>query len=198
MKTKILSSQKKIHFQPLEFSCEKKRFQQTLFCSRLHLSGNKNTRRSFNVDFLFSYRPLSFNLIICWFSLCPLLNWSHCRLCFNLIWWGRSQCAADEALSFLRIPTAASTDYGNHKRNHHRLQEPQRRPVSSSKTREKTCLINLRRCPLSSDGLSITYVREISCLKASSFPHVIARKKHFKCRSSHTKVFLVLDCFIVV
>ena len=65
MKTKILSSQKKIHFQPLEFSCEKKRFQQTLFAAGSIYQATRipGGVSALNVDFLFAL--LSIDLLHC-------------------------------------------------------------------------------------------------------------------------------------
>ena len=60
-----LSPEKKIHFQPLEFSCEKKCFQQTLFAVESIYQPTRipNGVSPLNVDFLFAL--LSVDLVDC-------------------------------------------------------------------------------------------------------------------------------------
>ena len=61
----LLFRQKKIHFQPLEFSCEKKCFQQTLFAVESIYQSTRipNGVSPLNVDFLFAL--LSVDLVDC-------------------------------------------------------------------------------------------------------------------------------------
>ena len=61
MNTRILSCQKKIHFQPLEFSCEKKHFQQTLF---LACSIYQATRIPGGVSMLIFYSPSTESAVV--------------------------------------------------------------------------------------------------------------------------------------
>ena len=166
----------------------KETFSANAFCSRLHLSGNKNTRR--RTSTLIFYSASRFNWSRLWFNLMGQIT-----VCD---WWGfivpshSNQTIPDHQttegsgcfkvfsfpMAYHKIKRRKLLISTNHIADHETTEGTSRPEKNLFGKSEE----------VSSVRLSIPDGKEILSLKASSFPHmnIMARKTHFKCRPLRT------------